>query len=162
MKSKIMKMLKDKDTAVVFDIDGVLAAYEDGEYHHCSCLDDQWKEYVESHDVYSTIRPLKTIQEWIERNKTIKKVFVCSTSSGEIEDVQKVKFVKNNYNIPESHIFFVRHNYEKLLVLEKIHKTYFPYLKERQIVMVEDTAAVLANIYEKSNYSTAHISSFIE
>lgn len=162
MKSRIMELLNNEKSVVVFDIDGVLAAYEDGEYNHNACRDEDWPEYIKANNVYEYTRPIKTIQRFIDQYVNPERAFVCSVSKSEIEESQKVKFIKKHYNIPEDHIFMVRHRNGKLDVLRKIHTELFPDIMERQVIMVDDTSDVLSNIQDNSSYSTVHISSFIE
>lgn len=158
--SRIQKLLESDDSVVVFDIDGVLAAYEYGTYNHNACREDEWNEYVARHDVYENARPLAVLQKYILR-KGIDRVFVCSVADDN-EREQKTNFVVNSYKIDRSHIYFVKDKNNKLDVLKKIHALNCPGLYPYKIIMVDDTAEVLSNIQEHSGYSTAHISSFIQ
>ena len=40
--SKIKELLNDKESVLVFDVDGVLALLELGEYNHFSLNDEEW------------------------------------------------------------------------------------------------------------------------
>ncbi|WP_097006715.1 hypothetical protein [Lacrimispora amygdalina] len=157
--SKIRELLAKEDTVVIFDIDGVLAAYEYGEYNHNACRDEEWNDFVLNNNVYEKARPIKVLQEYIKKQGR-GKVFVCSVA-GRHERTQKSNFVMNNYEVDESHIYFVNSKSEKLDILKEV-KQEFPNLKDLNIVMVDDTSDVLTNIQENSGFSTAHISSFMD
>jgi len=160
--SKINELLKNPNAVFVFDVDGVLAAYEYGNYNHNACYDREWDEYLKEHNVYASARPLKTLKDFMNQYVSEDRRFVCTTASDEDEFNLKADFVISNYHIDKSHIYMVNNQKEKLDVLKKIHQTYFPDLDDKLIVMVDDTVKVLTNIQEHSNYSTVHISSFIE
>lgn len=162
IKSKIIELMEEKDSVIVFDVDGVLGAFEFGKHNHNGCLDCDWEGFIQEKDPYETIRPIKTIQEWILIHKDPSKIFVCAASASDLEDRQKTKFVVDHYGIPRNNIFMVRSKEKKLDVLKQIHNAYFPELDESKIIMVDDTIKTLTYIQESSGYSTAHISSFIE
>lgn len=160
-KSEIMDIMKSPQAVLVFDVDGVLAAFEYGSHNHNVCLDSEWEEYIKTHNVYATARPLKTIQKFLESYGTEERTFVCTRDYDEGKQ-QKIEFVTKNYAIPKEHIYAVLDNKEKLAVMNHIHHKYFPNLDPKYMVMVDDTAEVLTNIQEHSEYSTAHISSFLQ
>ena len=60
--TKLMEYLLEPQTAVVFDIDGVLAVYEFGELLHSACPDEDWEDYVRTHDPYASSRPVPQIK----------------------------------------------------------------------------------------------------
>ena len=64
MKSKIKKLLKDEKSVLVFDVDGVLAPIEYGEYNHYYYDDEEWAKAIDSgKDFYADVKPFKTIKE---------------------------------------------------------------------------------------------------
>lgn len=160
-KSKIEKLLKSKDAVLIFDVDGVLAAYEFGKRNHNACNDEDWQKLFEESSVYENIRPIKTIKKWLKKYGNPDRTFVCTKSYTDAETEDKVKFVTKNYPIKTENVFAVKTDDEKLEVLKKIHNDIFPDTKEKYIIMIDDTINVLSNIQENSNYSTAHISSFM-
>lgn len=162
MKSRIMELLKDKKSVVVFDVDGVLAAYEYGERNHNACLDSEWDEYLKTNDAYAKARPLVTLQRFLAEYKSRDQIFACTQAANEKEFEKKAAFVVRNYPIDRENIYMVESKPDKLNMLRKIHKEFFADLDEQYIIMVDDTIAVLTNIQENSGYSTAHITSFIE
>ena len=159
--SKIMSVVINEDSVLVFDVDGVLAPYEYGEYNHNACRDDVYEEYMKTHNIYDGLRPLKTIQNVLEEHNNPKRVFTCSVAAPyEVE--AKKSFVLKNYDIPEENIIFVESKKEKLSVLHKIHDEYFPDLDPKMVVMIEDTTATLTQIQENSEFSTMHVSSLLD
>lgn len=159
MRKQLKELFKRKDTVYVFDIDGVLSAFEYGTYRHNLCGEKEWAEMTKYAEVYSTARPLKIFQKFIRKN--IDRCYVCSWETNKNFKKQKYDFVYNNYGIKPNHVFFVDNNEDKLLILEKIHSVYYPHLPKRSICMVDDSTTVLNHIYDNSNYTTIHISSFI-
>ena len=65
MKDKLWDILTSEKAVIIWDVDGVLAAYEYGERNHNVCLDSEWDEYLKEYDVYETARPLATLQKWM-------------------------------------------------------------------------------------------------
>ncbi len=158
--SKIWDILYAEDSVIVFDIDGVLAAYEYGSYNHNACREADWNDFVSHEEVYDKARPLKVLQKYVHK-KGKDQVFVCSQAD-EHEREQKCRFVEENYGIDKSHIFFVKQKADKLGIMKEIQKTRYPSLEDRKLVMVDDSTEVLNNIQENSNFSTVHISTFME
>ena len=65
------------------------------------------------------------------------------------------------YGILKDHVYLVYHNDEKLDVINKIKKLN-PNLEDKYFVMIDDTVEVLNHIMDNSNFSTVHISSFLQ
>lgn len=161
MKDKLWDILTSEKAVIIWDVDGVLAAYEYGERNHNVCLDSEWDEYLKEYDVYETARPLATLQKWMTEHASSKRMFVCTTASGMEEFRKKAAFVTRNYPIKESSIFMAKDQSEKLGIIRRIHDTYFPGLEDPYIVVVDDTVKILTQVQENSGYSTVHISAFI-
>ena len=158
--SRIWDILNANDSVVIFDIDGVLAAYEYGIYNHNACRESEWFDYINSNETYKKARPIKVLQDYIKRKGT-DRVFICSQAN-ENEKEQKCKFVEKNYGIDVLHIYFVKQKADKLKIIDEIKDTFYPNLEDRKIIMVDDTIDVLSNIQDNSGYSTAHISTFMD
>lgn len=157
--SKILDLIYDEDSVVIFDIDGVLAKYEFGERNHNACSDEEWtvNAVVESIWAYGKAKPVEVFQELI-RNK--KHVYACSVSCyGEGE--AKKSFVRRHYSIPDENIYLVKDKSLKLATMCEIAEKH-PDIPPEKIIMVEDTVKTLTYIQENSNYSTCHVSSFLE
>lgn len=162
MNSQIRELVKNENAVLVFDVDGVLAAYEYGERNHNACKDNEWDEYLKTNNTYESARPLITIQKWLVEHGNIDRTYVCTASANESEFMKKADFVVRNYPIKRENIFMTLERNEKLEVLKRIHETCYPGLGDEMIIMIDDTTEVLTNIQEHSEYSTAHISSFID
>lgn len=154
--------MENEESVLVFDVDGVLAAYEYGEYNHNACRDEDWNDYLKTNNVYADARPLVTLQKWLSKYGNPERIFVCTNSADESEFKKKADFVTSNYPIKKENILMAKNSLDKLNVIKEIHTLYFPTLDEKKIIMIDDTAKVLTNIQENSGYSTAHISSFIQ
>lgn len=147
--------LLEKETIVVFDVDGVLAPYEWGNRKHC-VSDYEWNEMLEKGiDVYSNVQPIKVLQKFIKIKGT-ENVYVCSVSSIKEYD-SKVAFCMKKYSIPEDHIMLVKYKTDKVSFLDALSKKMN--LSHDKIALIEDTVETLDQA-AKSDYCTVHISSF--
>lgn len=156
--SKITDYLLKDDVIVVMDVDGVLAPYEFSELSH-SMTDDEWDKLVAlGENPYKDVRPIKLMQEFIQK-KGVDKVYTCSKSPlSEIPG--KRAFIKDNYNLPDDNIYFTLEKTEKLTVLQTLQQKLG--LKPSQIAIVEDTVKTLDYIRAHSDFVTVHVSSFME
>lgn len=159
-KSELIRFIEERGTILVFDVDGVLAPFEYGVHCHNACLDSKWDTYIQTHDVYGNTRPVRVLQELI-RKKDPGRIFVCSQANV-VEKPGKKKFVTDHYGVLENHIYFVRESLDKLECLREIHQTWFPQLRQEQIVLIDDTVKILNHVQENSQYATVHVSSFLE
>ena len=160
MKKELKDLIYDPESVLVFDIDGVLAAYEYGALNHNACPDDDWDNYVLNNNVYETARPPKVFQELIAE-KPAERIFTLSAAGQNEMDLKK-RFVCENYpSIPQRNIWFVENKMEKAEKLELI-SFIFPTLDYKKIVMIDDTIKVLTHIQDNTQFSTIHVSSFLE
>ena len=161
----IIEKLKEENTVVVFDFDGVLGSYEYTDRNHAVNIpDEEWENYVEDFHPFENkeqLRPFKTIQKFIN-GKDLTRIYMCSVASGEIEENAKRKFAMEKYHIPTKNIFFVKSKKNKIDILRQLHETKYPDLKENQIAMVEDTVATLNQIMKESEFMTVHVTSFMD
>ena len=160
MKSKIKELFENEKTIYFFDLDGVLAPLEYGEYNHYYYNDEEWAKELVKTDFYANIPPFKTMQNFIEKKKK-ENIYVITKVMNDIELDQKKKFLIKNYHILENHIFLVYENHEKLEKMKDLKKEY-PNLEDKYFVMIDDTVDVLNHIMEHSSFSTVHISSFLQ
>lgn len=155
--SEMLDFLAEEETRVVFDIDGVLAIYEFG-LSHSACPDDEWQDYIRTNDPYATMRPAWQFQRFIERKRP-ECVYACSV--GEPYEAEcKRAFVLRNYAIPEENILIVSNKQEKLDSLRRIQQQ--TGLPEQRIALVEDTVKTLNMVYETTDFTTVHVSSFFD
>ena len=104
------------------------------------------------------MRGLPFLHDFI-KNKNIDDVYVCSQAD-DYENVAKIKFITNNYNIKRENIYLVRDKSMKVDVLNEIRD--MRDIPENKIAIIEDTVKTLDTIAEKHNYVTVHISSFFD
>lgn len=159
--SRIKELIKDKDSVLVFDVDGVLALMEWGGYNHYELNDEDWAKECENGVNYYTEDKVSSKMQNFLKNKDMSRIYVITTVKNSNEGEFKREFVNKYYNIPKENVFYVEDNMKKLEKLEQIKQKY-PELEDYKIVMIEDTVKILNAIMEKTNYSTAHISSFLD
>lgn len=158
--SKIKEVLENKDSVIAFDVDGVLAPIEYGEYNHYYANDEEWAEEIENGtDFYKDVRPVETIREFI-KTKDINNIYVITKAMNEKEFDCKIRFLIKNYGILKENCFMVYKDEEKLSRLDEIQAKVN--IDDRLIVMVEDTVSILNHIMENSKYTTVHISTFLK
>lgn len=158
MRSKILDYLLEDQTAVVFDIDGVLAPYEFGDLCHSACPDEDWESYVRSNDPYARVRASKVLQKFVN-SKDPSHVFACSVAC-DYEADGKIDFVLRNYNIPRENVHIVENKQQKLGFLDEVAKTL--QLPQSRVALVEDTVKTLDLVCASTNFVTVHVSSFLE
>ena len=159
--SKIKELLKNEDSILVFDVDGVLATMEWGTYNHFALKDDDWTKACEDGiNNYTEDKVSKKMQMFLNaRDKS--KVYVITTAGGKNEDGFKREFVNKYYGIYKENVYCVREDSQKLCKLECIKEKYKE-IEDYKIVMTEDSVKILNDIMDKSNFSTVHISSFLD
>lgn len=153
--SEVLEYLKKDDVAVVFDIDGVLAAFEFGKLHHNGCFDDDWEEFVKNEKPYDKVRAIPQIQKFV-RDKGIKNVYACSVSE-DYEKENKSAFVVREYGIPQENIVFVKEKTKKIDFLKELAEKMGG---EDKVALVEDTVKTLNQIYDNTDMITVHVTSF--
>lgn len=160
----IIEKLKEENTVVVFDFDGVLGSYEYKEGNHViSPNADKWNKFVKEQHPYkdtSIIRLFKVLKEFI-KHKNISDIYVCSCTLSKEERDGKLEYVQREYGILPENVKFVKHKEDKLTYLWQLHNEKYPYLKENQIAMIEDDVPTLDDIMKYSSFMTVHISSFL-
>lgn len=159
MNKIIERILSENPNAIfVFDVDGVLASYEYGDYNH-GWPEDVWENLVNKGDPYQYVRPFKVMQDFINRYRD--RCYVCSKTSCPNETNQKQNFVYRHYGIEHSRQYYVQTTDDKLTILARIFRDN-PNTDAKYIVMIEDTVKTLDYIFERSKFATVHVSSFFE
>lgn len=156
MLTPLLSYLLEPETAVVFDIDGVLAPYEFGERSHSACADDEWERYVVEHDPYGHLRPVRLLQDFIAQKGT-DRVFACSVAA-DFEAAGKRDFVLRNYGLAPDHVAVVTAKADKLAFMEAIRDALG--LCDERVALVEDTVGTLYLVSEQTGFTTVHVSSF--
>ncbi|MBR3325301.1 MAG: hypothetical protein IKG14_04575 [Clostridia bacterium] len=159
--NKIKKLIKDNSNVLVFDVDGVLALLEWGEHNHYGLLDNEWYKACEEGLNAYTEKAVSTKMQNFLKNKDMSKVYVITTIGSHNEGEFKREYVNKYYSIPKENVYYVKDNEQKTKRLFDIKENY-PYLKDYQIIMVEDNVGILNDIMEKTDFSTVHISSFLD
>ena len=161
VRSKIKDILNDNESILVFDVDGVLSLLEFGEYNHYIYDDETWdKENKNGYNFYNENLVVKKMQKYLA-SKDMKRIYVVTTVGSNNEGEFKKDFVNKYYNILNENVYFVDKNRDKTKALFKI-KDKYPNIEDRKLVMIDDTVDILNDIMEKTNFSTAHISSFLD
>ncbi len=159
--SKIKELLKDKNSVLVFDVDGVLALLEFGEYNHYYASDEDWDKFVnENNNLYTTDKVSKKMQKFLNRVDK-NRVYVITAIGVNKEGEYKKEYVEKYYGINSNNVYYVDRNTSKIDNLNEI-KNKHPEIEDYQLIMIDDTPDVLTEIQNNTNYSTAHISSFLD
>lgn len=153
--TKLLRYLLEPETAVVFDVDGVLAIYEFGELSHWACPDEEWEAYVREHDPYERALPVPQIQRLLGR-KGLDRVFVC-TKGGGFEADGKRAFVRAQYGIPGEQVALVARKADKLAFLGQVADDLG--VARARVALVEDSVDTLDEA-ALAGFTTVHISSF--
>ena len=159
--SKIREILNDKESVLVFDIDGVLALFEWGEHNHYGDDDETWsKMYEKGGNYYTEKFVIKKMQNFLkDRDKS--RIYVITKAFNDNEAEDKKYFANNFYGIPKEHVFYVKNNIDKTKVLCDI-KNEYKEIPDYKLVMIDDTVEVLTHVMENTGFSTVHISSFLD
>ncbi len=159
--SRIKELLKDKDSILAFDVDGVLAILEFGERNHYYASDEEWDKLVDSGiNYYTEDKVSKKMQEFlkdIDKNR----VYVITQIGTDKEGIYKKEYAVKYYGIKPENIYFVYRNNDKISKLNEIRNKH-PEAEDYQVIMIDDTPDVLTDVQLKTKYSTAHISSFLD
>ena len=159
--SKIKELIKDKNNILVFDVDGVLATLEWGNHNHYELDDDAWTKICEDGtNCYTEACVCNKMKSFLS-DKDMKKIYVVTKVGNNHEGNFKKEFVNKYYNIPQENVYFVEKDCEKKERLSQIKEKYQE-LEDYQIIMIDDTVNVLNDIMEKTNFSTVHVSSFLD
>ncbi|MDD6289200.1 MAG: hypothetical protein PUA57_03245 [Eggerthellales bacterium] len=154
--SAILAHLAKPETAVVFDVDGVLARYEFGSLQHAAAVEGDWEAYVRENDPYRNVPPAPVLQRFIAA-KDPSKVFACSVAA-EYEKAGKRDFVLRHYAIPAENVLMVPSKDQKIAVLAQIAQGQG--LDPLQVALVEDTVKTL-DAAAAQGFATCHVSSFL-
>ena len=159
--SKIKDLLKENDTVLVFDIDGVLAVLEFGKFNHYELDDIEWSKATEAGISYYTEDKVSKKMQKFLKDKNMNNIYVITTAANENEGIIKKDYVNKYYNIIGENIFYVFDNKNKVDKLKKIKEKYKD-LEDYKIIMIDDTVEILNRVMDNTNFSTAHISTFLD
>lgn len=158
--NKIYDLLKNKKSVIAFDVDGVLAVIKFGERNHF-VTDEEWENITKNNiNTYTEDIISNKMKDFIS-TRNMDNIYVITKVNNENEYNQKVDFCSKFYNIKRENVFYVKREEEKAGVLQKIKENYKE-LPDENIIMVDDTTDVLTDVMEKTSFSTAHISLFLD
>ena len=159
--SQINKLIKDRKSVLVFDVDGVLSLMEWGDHNHFVLSDEEWeKKCNESKNPYNETTIIKKMQNFLT-TRDMRRVYVITEVGSHNEGEFKREFVNKYYGIPTENVYYVKENKQKTRRLLDIKEKY-PNIDDKHIIMVEDTVSILTDIMEHTNFTTVHISSFFD
>ena len=159
--SKIRKLLQDKDSVLVFDVDGVLAVMEFGEYNHYT-LDDEkrYEANISGKNFYTKEKVSKKMQDFLIK-KNMQRVYVVTKAASVEEFNNKKCFVNENYGINVENVYRVEKEIEKKEKLGEI-KWIYKTLPDYKLIIVDDSVSILNDAMDNTKFSTVHISSFLD
>lgn len=164
MTSDMVKLLTDDKSVRFFDIDGTLCMYEYSPRNHNACREDYWFHFVkENPDFYRRQKPIKVMQNFLRAFGDPKRDFVISCTCDDFEIKVKSQFVFDNYPIPPENVFRAERRQDKLqIVQDTIKERGFQSIPPENIIIIDDTTDVLSTVQENSDFTTIHISSFLD
>ena len=123
--------------------------------------DELWKQANElGINYYTEEKVSKKMQNFL-KDKNMNNIYVITTVGNNNEGEFKREYVNKYYNIKKENVIYVSDNSEKATEIIKIKEKY-PNILDEQIIMIDDTTDILSDIMEHTNFSTAHISSFLD
>ena len=159
--SEIKKIVKDKGSVLVFDVDGVLAVMEFGEHNHYTSDDEErYRANISWKNFYTKEKVSKKMQNFLSK-KDIGRVYVITKAASEQEFNHKKSFLRENYNIRDENIYWVKKEVEKKEKLLEI-KWFYEDLPDYKLVMIDDSVTILCDVMDNTGFSTMHISSFLD
>ncbi|MBR6252825.1 MAG: hypothetical protein IKR04_03190 [Clostridia bacterium] len=159
--SKIRELLNDPNSVLVFDVDGVLAVMEWGEYNHYGEDDETWaNSHGEGIFLYTESKVVAKMQKFL-KDRNMDHVYVISKVFTDHELADKQQFLEKYYGIKRENVFAVRSNQDKVDVLNQIKQRYLE-LDDHHLIMIDDTTEVLTMVMDNTPFSTAHVSSFLD
>lgn len=158
--SKIKELLNNKDSVLVFDIDGVLAVMEFGNTNHF-IDEEEWTRLVKKDtNFYTEDLVSKRMQNFL-KDKDKSRVYIITKVNDKNELAHKQTFASTYYEILKENVYGVENDSDKLAEIIKI-KDKYKELDDSKIIMIDDTVEILNDIMENTKFSTAHISSFLD
>lgn len=159
--SEIKRLLHDKDSVLVFDVDGVLAVMEFGEHNHYTLDEEEWyKANLSGKTFYTKEKVSKKMQDFLSK-KDKQRIYVVTKATSIEEFNNKKCFVNKNYDIDIKNVYLVgkgTEKKEKLKEIKRIYKT----LPDYKLVIVDDSESILNDVMDNTKFSTVHISSFLD
>lgn len=164
MKKTLWSLLTDSDSLRFWDIDGVLMLYELGNRNHNACKEAEWSTFLSSnpHFYVDHIKPVRLFQDFIKQYGNDND-YTLSVMLSDLEYSYKQDFIKAFYTIDPANVLRAQSNPGKLDVIRTVLQfTGKQDIAPEKIIMIDDNQSVLTYIQENSDYTTVHISSFLD
>ena len=159
--SRIKELIKDKESVLAFDVDGVLAILEFGEYSHFIYNDEEWdKANNDGNNYYTDEKVSKKMQAFL-KEKDMDRIYVITKATSLKEFEFKKDYLNRNYNIKMENMYYVDDDTNKKDKM-KIIKEKYKDLPDYKMIMIDDSVTVLSDVMNNTDFSTAHISSFLD
>ncbi|MBQ7558025.1 MAG: hypothetical protein IJT00_08170 [Lachnospiraceae bacterium] len=155
---RVWDILQEKDTVVLFDVDGTLTSYSYGEYHAHHELD--FTPGFRDVNIYADCRRLTPLWEYIGEHGT-ERIF-CISMEPHGHEAWKSEMLMRLYGIPGDHCFYTTDPDEKPLIAKRIIDTWFPGISPRKVVCVDDNDVTLGRYMKETGFCTAHPMIFME
>lgn len=157
---KILELMMKPETALIFDIDGVLVSYSYGEYTAHHVFDIKKEGDWSTVNVYTEDRCFPRLKDFIDRHG-ISNVFCLSQEPFGREE-QKTDLMESYYHIPSDHCYYVKSQTEKLsAAMIILNRLGLSSTKVPPIVMIDDNSETLRMFDETGIFATAHVSIFL-
>lgn len=153
-------LLKDREAIRFLDVDGVLAVYGFGDDGVYVVKDDRdYDEFLKTHDVYESAQAPAFMKAYVETCCDPARTFVISRSYTDVEDDQKIRFIRREYpQIPPENILFVRGT-SKTDIARQVLEERFGGLSAKHLC-IDDTLDHLQK-YQDAGLCGVHISSLL-
>ena len=159
--SEIKRLLQDKDSVLVFDVDGVLAVMEFGEHNHYTLDEEEWyKANLSGKNFYTKEKVSKKMQDFLSK-KDKQRIYVVTKAASIEEFNNKKYFVNKNYGINMENVYLVGKETDKKEKLKEI-KIFYKTLPDYKLIIVDDSVSILNDVMDNTKFSTVHISSFLD
>ena len=156
--NRIWELLHEKETVVLFDVDGTLTSYSYGEYHAHHELD--YTTAFRDVNIYVDCKRLEPIYDYITSHGT-DRIF-CISREPHGHEEWKSDMVERLYGIPKSHCYYTLDTDKKPMIAKKIVGEHFPGLSPRKVVCVDDSDETLGRYMKETDFCTAHPMIFME
>ena len=158
MREELVEFLQDK--YVFFDFDGTLCEYRyNGHIFGDEGCGGQTLEELTFENVYSDVRPLKTMLKYIRRLAS-EQVYVLGAIVTSFESLQKYIWLNKNFSpIKRENVYFVADSSLKVKTLLLFADRND--IRKRDIVLVDDKHSTLVEA-EKAGFVALHTSSFMD
>ncbi len=156
--NRIWELLHQKDTAVLFDVDGTLTGYNYGEYHAHHELD--YTPEFRDVNIYEDCKRLMPMYDYIKQHGT-DRIF-CISREPHGHEAWKSAMLEKLYGIPVSHCYYTLEADEKPALAKQIIKENLGDISPRKVVCIDDNDETLGMYMLQTEFCTAHPMIFVE